>query len=158
MKKFLVAMTLLCCGSLYGEPQVLMQQITADELFVEIQENVDLWVLNVLGRRLHSDCHIPTSINVPLRVLHKELKRWDKNQPIVVYCALDECDASELAYEMLVEAGFSDVRAYEGGIREWYRRGLPVDGPCAFEYLKSCDCLGKDKIDPQEFIELKDEC
>ncbi len=157
MKKLLLAgLFLSLFGRIQCEPQPDMKQISADELVDEIHHNVNLWVINVLGRRLHCDCHIPGSINVPLRVLYRVLQRWDKDQPIVVYCALDECDASELAYEMLIENGFTDVRAYEGGIREWYRNGLPTDGPCSYEYLKSCPC--KDGGKPQELEELAGEC
>ncbi len=157
MKKILLMLALLS-GGMRAQGPSAMREIDAEELLMEMHENIDLWVVNVLGRSLHCDCHIPGSINVPLRVLHKEMLRWDKDQPIVVYCALDECDASEQAYEMLLDAGFSDVRAYEGGIRDWYLKGLPSSGPCTYEYLKKCDCMGKAKIDPKEFGELSGEC
>ncbi|HUR27635.1 MAG TPA: rhodanese-like domain-containing protein [Planctomycetota bacterium] len=43
----------------------------------------------------------------------------DKHQRVVVYCAGPDCEASARAAERLVEAGFTHVEVYRGGLEEW---------------------------------------
>lgn len=125
-------------------------------------------VVNVLGKKLFGDCRIAGSINAPLDELYLigqewEQKNWHTNKTVIIYCALDECDASEKAYYLLSGMGFQHLIAYEGGILEWFKLGYPTDGPCAFDYLKthallscdSCPCLGLcskslDELQPSE--------
>ncbi len=107
-------------------------------------DNCDFVVVNVLGPNLFADCHITGSVHAPLDQLCKiaptwEEKGWNKNKTIIVYCALDECDASAKAYYMLRGMGFEKVRAYEGGIREWYQLGFSCEGPCSFDYLRNVE-------------------
>ena len=140
-----------------------MQTISAFELLTLLgkleadKEPVleDTIIVNVLGAKYYDDCHIPGSISVPLYDLcskaHEWVKQgWDTTKAFVVYCALDECDASEKAYYMLKGMGFTKVKAYEGGMREWFLLGHPICGPCAYDYLqadwladtRTCVCLG----------------
>ncbi len=122
-------------------------------------EQCDFIVVNVLSARLYNDCHIKGSINAPLDELYIitqqwEKKGWHQNKTIIVYCALDECDASEKAYYLLRGLEFANIIAYEGGIREWFQLGYPTEGPCSFDYLRSyfnptcdeCPCLGLCKM------------
>ena len=57
-----------------------------------------------------------------------EGRAWeiDKSREVIVYCASVKCDASRRAAEMLTVLGF-DVKAYEGGIKEWKEAGLPIE-------------------------------
>lgn len=128
-----------------------MEQISAQELrdlmantpnISDVEES-PVVVVNVLGGYLYGDCHIPNSINIPLnnygfpeKAKEWEAKGWHETKTVVVYCALDTCDASEKAYYMLKGMGFQHVLAYEGGIREWVNLGYPAVGPCALDYLK----------------------
>ena len=46
--------------------------------------------------------------------------------PIVVYCAHDKCNASDLVAEQLLKKGFTDISIYPGGMKE-YRVHHPFD-------------------------------
>jgi rhodanese-related sulfurtransferase len=92
--------------------------------------------VNVLGKMLYDDAHISGSINAPLRFLEEKAKDWDKGREIIVYCACYECDASQKACRLLTYMGFNNVLAYEGGIREWFQKGYPCNGPCKESYLR----------------------
>jgi rhodanese-related sulfurtransferase len=48
------------------------------------------------------------------------------HSPIVVYCTDLRCLGSEFIGTQLVEAGYTDVRRFPGGIAEWQAVGLPV--------------------------------
>ena len=47
---------------------------------------------------------------------------------IVVYCSDPACVASQFAYRALVDAGYTNVRRYEGGLSDWAAAGYPLDG------------------------------
>lgn len=113
-----------------------IKHITAQELYSKMQAQPDLLVINVLTQNWYQDCHIAASENAPLKELIYLAKNWDHNQEIVVYCALDECDASEKAYVLLTVMGFTNIYEYSGGIKEWFNLGLPTQGPCAASYLQ----------------------
>jgi len=49
------------------------------------------------------------------RVFLRELKKFDKNRPYLVYCAVDRL--SQLACEQMVELGFSEVYDLIGGLK-----------------------------------------
>ncbi len=98
--------------------------------------NGTLRVINVLTHDFYEDCHIKSSVNVPLDDLRGYAQDLDRATPLVVYCAKYSCSTSSQAWQMLNEMGFSNVRAYEGGIHEWYKAELPVDGACLKDYLQ----------------------
>lgn len=129
----------------------LIPHISADELKLKMQTNPDVLVVNVLTRNWYDDCHIKGSINVSLQELIYQADNWDRTREIVVYCALDECDASEKAYVLLRCMGFSSVLDYMGGIKEWLNLGYAVNGPCAAAYLY------EDPYKKQEYAMLDDE-
>lgn len=61
--------------------------------------------------------HIPGSLNVPLDTLQQVSAAWNKDQPVVVYCATGARSAQAAAY--LVGAGFRKVYDLTGGIAAW---------------------------------------
>lgn len=94
-------------------------------------------LINALNAETFNDCHIKGSINIPLAKLPEAAKQLDKNSEIVAYCASVQCPISRKAWHILHDLGFTNVRAYEGGMREWKKNGLPTEGPCKADYLTS---------------------
>jgi rhodanese-related sulfurtransferase len=113
-----------------------MNTLTAQELKKKMEETSGLLVVNVLPADSFNDCHITSSINIPLEELEEHAKEWPKHKKIVVYCAHDQCPLSHRAYELLTKLGFQNVFAYEGGIKEWHKKGLPTKGECKADFLK----------------------
>jgi len=94
-----------------------------------------LIVINALDKDSYNDCHIKGSISIPLADLAKAAQQFDKDAEIVVYCASNECPVSSKAWHLLNDLGFTNVWAYEGGMREWRHMGLPAEGECVAEYI-----------------------
>lgn len=109
--------------------------ISAEELKAKMAENPDLFVINVLPKSLYDDCHIVGSESVPLKELVQRASSWPRDTEIIVYCALDICDAGQKAYILLACMGFTHVVDYEGGVKEWYTLGYPTNGPALASYL-----------------------
>jgi rhodanese-related sulfurtransferase len=52
----------------------------------------------------------------------------DLDDEIVVYCSDPACVASQFAYQWLVEAGYTNVRRYAGGLSDWAAAGYELEG------------------------------
>lgn len=92
-------------------------------------------IINVLDQNFYNDCHIKGSVNVTLDAIEQFATILDKNTEIVVYCSNYQCLTSEYAAKKLKSLGCNRVFVYEGGIAEWYQKGLPVEGPSEIFYL-----------------------
>lgn len=103
---------------------------------VQQKEEKSLYVINLLDKEWYTDCHIKGSVHVPFDQLMSFVRTLPKNTELIVYCSNYFCTASRTAYQQLVDDGFTQVYAYEGGMAEWYQLGYPVEGICAQEYLK----------------------
>lgn len=101
-------------------------------------------VINALAKDSYDDCHIKGSINVPLDHLESYVKDIPRDAEIIVYCAHYACPVSREAWHLLNNLGFAHIKAYEGGMREWYQHKFPSVGKCKSEYLH-------EKNNPEEF-------
>ena len=102
-------------------------------------------LVNVLDKEHFENCRIQGSINIPFEEVDKFADQLTKEYTdkaaieVIVYCSNYMCSASGDTAKMLAKRGFSNVKAYEAGMAEWYQQGLPTEGPCkleGFAYLK----------------------
>src|SRR5436305_7647382 len=100
-----------------------METIDRETLKRTLDKGSDVAILNVLPKDALGKEHISGSENIPVSEDDFEEKVEDmvksKEKPVVVYCASSECNASRAAAEKLEKAGFTHVRAYEGGMKDW---------------------------------------
>jgi len=103
-----------------------MKTLSYDELKKMREQHEDFLLVDVLPEESFNDAHIPDSVNIPLRHADFESQvesaAGGKDEKIVVYCAGFECDASRNAAKKLDAAGFPEVYAYEGGVKEWQKK------------------------------------
>jgi len=108
-----------------------MQTLTTQQIKEMRTHNNNIPIINVLPESAYEGGHIPRTPNVPLGddnfVSRVEKFAGGKDQPVVVYCANEQCDASPKAAKKLEEAGFSHVYDYEGGTEAWKDAGEPVE-------------------------------
>jgi len=112
-----------------------VRTILAEELKDKIDHAANITVVNVLSKEAYDDCHINGSINAPLEQLKTIANDWDKSREIIVYCASSSCSSSKKAYEILLEMEFKNIKAFEGGTKEWKQAGYICYGECSAEYL-----------------------
>jgi rhodanese-related sulfurtransferase len=110
--------------------------ISAEQLKAKMTKSLGLYVINVLSADHYRDCHIKGSLHASLDELKEAAAIWEKDQKIVVYCASYKCGASRKAYQILKKMGFTRVEAYEGGMKEWRKKGYPTVGVCEADYLR----------------------
>jgi NADPH-dependent 2,4-dienoyl-CoA reductase/sulfur reductase-like enzyme/rhodanese-related sulfurtransferase/TusA-related sulfurtransferase len=72
--------------------------------------------------------HIKNAVSLPLGNLLNNVSSLEpyKDEEIVLICHVGS--RSIMAGQILVRAGFKDVRNLTGGIMEWHRKGYPVEG------------------------------
>jgi rhodanese-related sulfurtransferase len=125
----------MSCGNCESSCNCKIGKISAQELKLVIEKSGELKLINVLAEDFYKDCSIANSINIPLGELESMTSDWNRSQEIVVYCANYTCNASKKAYEVLHKMGFTNLRAYEGGTKEWKEQGFSVEGSCEKSYL-----------------------
>ena len=104
------------------------QTISTEELVKRLKQNVKLEFWNVLTDQYYSFENIEGSRHVPLDQVGREVanKNIPKDAEIIVYCAGPECPQSGMAAQKLLALGYTNVKAYEGGLEEWEAAGLPI--------------------------------
>jgi len=116
-----------------------------------------LRIVNVLDEALFKDAHIKSvpgveSINVPFEKVKEVAQSWQRDIPVVFYCSNYMCMASGDSVKTLAEMGFKTVKAYEGGMAEWYQLGhtdslYQTEGDARLDYLKYEAKAPEDKKD-----------
>lgn len=126
-------------GQLVGQPQTTVQgslpaALPMPVLLDEVRQLAAAGSLLVDARAadLYAMGHVEGAVSLPMSevdaVLADFVKGVDKDQVLIVYCSGFGCpDSFDLAVR-LMEAGFQDVRIFEGGYPEWRDAGLPVGG------------------------------
>ncbi len=135
IKKSLYKMTTHELCTILTIPFEHVPTISADQLKSAMESSSELLVVNALPKKYYLDCHIKGSISAPLSELVHHASSWNHSQKIIVYCALEDCDAGEKGCILLKHMGFTDVTDYVGGIKEWFQLGYPTQGPALSEYL-----------------------
>lgn len=105
-----------------------VQTMSTSELQILLKQNPDFELWNVLTDDYFTGEMIPGSRRVPLDHVGREAanRKLPKTAEIVVHCSGPTCPQSRLAAEKLVGLGFTQVRAYEGGLEAWTGAGLPT--------------------------------
>ncbi len=111
-----------------------IQFVSKEELQAKIGDPGVL-VFDVLSRSSYATMHIRGTESLPLEEIQAGAwEKLDKGKEIIVYCADLACQTSKSAAEFLQAKGLN-VKAYEGGIKEWSQSGLPVEGT-ALKFFK----------------------
>jgi rhodanese-related sulfurtransferase len=106
-----------------------LSTVSADELKRMLESEHPPVVINVLGRDAYRAKRIPGSINVPTEEISTvEQIVPTKDDPIVVYCANADCDASPEAARKLEAMGYTNVHDFEAGYAGWRNAGYPLVG------------------------------
>jgi rhodanese-related sulfurtransferase len=71
---------------------------------------------------------IPGSTNIPRGQEYAFEKRFAKSKEIILYCGSCECADSDRVARALVRRGFTNVRVYAAGLRDWRDSGRSVSG------------------------------
>jgi rhodanese-related sulfurtransferase len=103
--------------------------ISTDELRERLERGDRLRLVMALNEWAFRAKHIPGSEH--FNTANETFSALGRNDDIVVYCTSPECHASIALYWALVDAGYTNVMRYSGGLTEWEAAGLALDGDWA---------------------------
>jgi rhodanese-related sulfurtransferase len=103
--------------------------IALDELTRELEQGTITELWNVLTDDFFTGEMIPGSRRVPLDQVGRTVAttRIPTDATIVVYCSGPGCPQSKAAAEKLTAFGYTNVRAFEGGLQAWKDAGRPLE-------------------------------
>ena len=110
-----------------------IRTITADDLEQALADGTVAEFWNVLTAEYFGGDIIPGSRHVPLDRVGREVADAGiaRDAAVVVYCSGPTCPQSKAAAEKLVALGFTNVRAFEGGLAAWKESGRPLESAVA---------------------------
>jgi len=90
-------------------------------------------LLEILPEEEYRKGHLPGALSVPPDRVAELVPALvsDRETEIITYCAHSGCNASREAARELEALGYTNVRAYEGGKRDWVDHGLPLENESA---------------------------
>lgn len=106
-----------------------VKTIDRDELSAKLERGDPFRLVMSLNEWAYRAKHIPGSEN--FNTPEDLLSALRPDEEIVVYCTSPDCHASVAMYWALLDAGYTNVRRYAGGLTDWESAGLPLEGDWA---------------------------
>ena len=109
-----------------------MKTISADQVREMRKADPRTVVIDTLSRESYEKHHIPGALHVPgnqpsfANSVGEVVQT--RHDPVIVYCADEQCNLSPTAAKALESAGYTNVFDFEGGLDEWRRAGLGLVG------------------------------
>jgi len=74
-------------------------------------------IVDVRGKTEFDEGHIKGAENIFVGTLPDNLYKMNKDKPVVIHC--QSGDRAAIAYSILRKNGFTNVKNYAGGMKEW---------------------------------------
>ncbi|MFH1047149.1 MAG: rhodanese-like domain-containing protein [Patescibacteria group bacterium] len=109
-----------------------IKEIDSNALKTKLDKGEKLLLIDLLGEKSYESLHLPQAISVDPsdgfvpRVT--ESVGGDLSQLVVVYGASFKDELSTRKVEELLLAGFTNVRDFKGGLKDWAAELLPFEG------------------------------
>lgn len=110
----------------------MVTPIDRDTLYDWIFRGADFELVDTLPREAFVRHHLPGAIHIVSDDIETEAPRRlpERGSTVVVYCGSTACKRSQKAASRLEGLGYTDVREYVEGRRDWEAAGLPLEsGP-----------------------------
>lgn len=106
----------------------MTETITREELHKAITAS-GVTLIEVLPEKYYNKGHISGALHMNYDEVDAKASTFlpNKEAHIVVYCASDTCSNSELAAKLLADRGYTHVRKYTGGKKDWVDAGLTLE-------------------------------
>jgi len=107
----------------------MVATIARDELKEKISRGDKFTLVETLPAQTYHHAHLPGAINLPPDRVSELAPTLlpDKSAEIVVYCANPTWSASDSAARELAALGYTNVRDYAEGKKDWLDAGLPYE-------------------------------
>lgn len=105
-----------------------VSRISVEEVKTKLDAGIRIIIIDVRSRTEYQESHIAGALSTPtiedLIELYSDLNIYDE---IITYCTWPDEQASARAASLLMEAGYTDVKAIKGGFAAWKAEGFSVE-------------------------------
>ena len=101
-----------------------IKTIEREDLKAKLDRGDDFKLVMAMHEWGFNAAHIPGSLH--FTTVDEAQQSLELDDEIVVYCSDPACLASQFAYRWLTEAGYTNVRRYEGGVSDWAAAGYEL--------------------------------
>lgn len=122
------------CSNRADERGIMAATISREQLQQAIDTG-DVTVVETLRDEHFQQGHLPGAIHIHFESVAELAGDLlpDKEASIVTYCSDTACRNSESAANQLTAMGYTNVRKYAEGKRDWEEAGLPLEVPAPVE-------------------------
>ena len=106
-----------------------IKTLEREELKAKLDRGDDFKLVMAMHEWGFRVAHIPGSLHY--NTVDGAKQDLDLDDEIVVYCTDPACVASQFAYRWLIEAGYTNVRRYSGGVSDWAAAGYELESDAA---------------------------
>lgn len=106
----------------------MTESITREEIKDALTKG-SVILVEALPEKYYDQGHLPGAIQMNYDEVDEKANSLlpDKSAFIVTYCASDTCPNSKYAAEALIKKGYTNVRKYVGGKKDWVDAGGEVE-------------------------------
>lgn len=103
-------------------------RISAEEVKVKLDAGINLVIIDSRSKTTYEQSHITGAISIPITTMAEPYSHLDRYDEIITYCNWPDEQESARAVQKLIEAGYSNAKAVEGGIVALKKAGFSVEG------------------------------
>jgi rhodanese-related sulfurtransferase len=109
--------------------EATLPTVGLDDLRAKLDRG-EVVLVDALSLISYAASHLPGAVHIPPDLVDERAPRRipDLDSEVVVYCSNPDCESSVDVGKRLVELGYTNVRHFPGGKREWTEAGLPLEG------------------------------
>ncbi len=102
----------------------MAESITREEIKRAMQQG-PVTLIEALPQQYYDEGHLPGALQINYDEVDRKAGSLptDKEAFIVTYCASDSCPNSGFAADKLIERGYTNVKKYVGGKKDWTESG-----------------------------------
>lgn len=94
--------------------------------YTELRKSIDageVFIIDANSEQTFKKGHLPTAVAMVDEKKLEERMPYNKRYPIIVYCGGPQCTAWHKAADFAAARGYTSVRHYRGGLKDWQAQG-----------------------------------
>jgi rhodanese-related sulfurtransferase len=115
------------------ELDIEKKNISVERVHEIVQQNDKSYaIIDIRSYPAYKEGHIEGALSIPYLPINEFViklteQNYPKNKPLIVYCVGHTCNISDLAIDVMLRNGYTEVYLLADGIEGWMSKGYPVE-------------------------------